>query len=53
MTSADHAHGGQNHDVNGRVRIEPEQVLEQNGIAAKARVEDADMQTRSSSSRNT
>ena len=33
---ADHAHAGQNHDVNGRMRVEPEEVLEQNRIAAVA-----------------
>ncbi len=27
---ADHAHAGQNHDVHGRMRVKPEQMLEQN-----------------------
>src|SRR6185437_4755652 len=30
---ADHSHGGQNHDVHGGMRIEPEQVLKQERIA--------------------
>ena len=32
---ADHTHDGQDHDVNGRMRIEPEQVLKENRIAAQ------------------
>ena len=40
---ADHAHGRQNHDVHGRMRVEPEQVLEQNRIAAVGRVEKAEV----------
>ena len=39
---ADHAHAGQDHDVDGRVGVEPEQVLEQQRIAAEAGIEDAD-----------
>ena len=39
---ADHAHRRQDHDVDGRVRVEPEQVLEEHRVAAAARVEDAD-----------
>ena len=39
---ADDAHAGQDHDVDGRVRVEPEQVLEQQRIAAQGRVEDAE-----------
>ena len=39
---ADHAHARQNHDVNRRMRIEPEQVLEQNRVAAEFRIENAD-----------
>ncbi len=39
---ADDAHAGQDHDVDGRVAVEPEQVLEQQRIAAQRRVEDAD-----------
>ncbi len=41
---ADHAHARQDHDVDGRVRVEPEQVLEQDRVAAQGRVEDADVQ---------
>ena len=39
---ADHAHRRQHHDVDGRVAVEPEQVLEQQRIAAERRVEDAE-----------
>ena len=38
----DYAHARQNHDVNGRVRIEPEQVLKENWVAAEFRIENAD-----------
>ena len=38
----DHAEGGQDHDVDGRVAVEPEQVLEQDRVAAAQRVEDRD-----------
>ena len=41
---ADHAHRRQDHDVDGRVRVEPEQVLEQDRVAAVRRVEDPDVQ---------
>ncbi len=41
---ADYAHARKNHDVDGWVRIEPEQVLEQDRIAAIVGVEDAGMQ---------
>ena len=37
----DNAHRGENHDVNRRVRIEPEQVLEQNRISTNLRREDS------------
>src|SRR6185295_14657938 len=37
-----HAHAGQDHDVHGRGRIEPEQVLEQDRVAAEVGVKDAD-----------
>src|ERR1022692_2114101 len=40
-----HAHGRHNHDVNRGMRVEPEKVLEQDGIAAEGRVEDSDMKT--------
>ena len=39
---ADHAERRQDHDVDGRVRVEPEQVLEQHRVAATLRVEDAE-----------
>ena len=35
---ADHAHRGQNHDVNGGVGVEPEQVLEEQGSPPSAGV---------------
>ena len=41
---ADHAHAGQNHDVHGRVRVEPEQVLKQDRVAAQLGIENADAQ---------
>ena len=41
---ADDAHRRQNHDVDRRVRIEPEQVLEQHRIAADRRIEDAEVE---------
>ena len=36
MHLADHAHPGQDHDVHGRVRVEPEHVLEQDRVAVRA-----------------
>src|SRR5579885_1048998 len=36
-----YSHARQNHDVHGRMGIEPEQVLEENGISADIRVKDA------------
>ncbi len=39
---ADDAHGGQDHDVHGRVRVEPEEVLEQDRVAAQRGIKDAD-----------
>ena len=36
---ADHAHRRQDHDVDGRMRVEPEQMLEQQRIAAERRIE--------------
>ena len=39
---ADDAHGGQDHDIDNGMRVEPEQVLEQERIATQGRVEDAD-----------
>ena len=41
---ADHAHAGQNHDVDRRMRVEPEHVLEQNRIAADGGIENADVE---------
>ena len=32
---ADHTHAGQNHDVNRRMRVEPEEMLEEKRIAAQ------------------
>ena len=41
---AGHAEGRQNLDVNHRVGVEPEQVLEEDRIAAQGRIEDANAQ---------
>ena len=41
---ADDAHRRQDHDVDGRVRVEPEQVLEQHRVAAERRIEDAEVE---------
>jgi hypothetical protein len=41
---ADDAHRRQNHDVDGGMGIEPEQVLEEQRIAAEFGIEDAEMQ---------
>ena len=38
------AHRRQHHDVDRRVRVEPEQVLEEERIAAERRIEDADLE---------
>ena len=35
MISRDDAHAGHDHDVDGRVRVEPEEVLEQHRVAAE------------------
>src|SRR5260370_33994067 len=40
----DNAHGGQNHDVNDWVRIKPEEMLEENRIAAERRIEETEME---------
>src|SRR5438132_2620714 len=37
---ADHPHGRQNHDVDGRMGIKPEEMLEENRIAAEGGIED-------------
>ena len=41
---ADHPHRRQDHDVNRRVRVEPEEVLEQDRVAAELGVEDPDVE---------
>ena len=41
---ADHAHRRQDHDVDRRVRVEPEQVLEEHRVAAQLRIEDAEVE---------
>ena len=41
---ADDAHRRQDHDVDGRVRVEPEQVLEEHRVAAERRIEDAEVE---------
>ena len=43
MTSLIDAHRRQHHDVDRRVRVEPEHVLEQHRVAAPARVEEAEV----------
>ena len=40
----DDRHAGQNHDVDGRMRVEPEEVLEQHRVAADLGIEDADLE---------
>src|SRR5260370_41738144 len=40
---ADYAHRGKNHDVYSRVRIEPEKMLEENGVAAHGWIEKAEV----------
>src|SRR5262249_48335738 len=39
---AHHTHSRQNHDVNSRMRIEPEHMLEKNRIATQGRIENSD-----------
>src|SRR5262249_7463681 len=39
-----YTHRWKNHDVHGRMRIEPEQVLEQNRVAAVSRIKEAEME---------
>ena len=46
MSSVMIAMPGHDHDVDGRVRVEPEEVLEQHRVAAERRVEDADVEER-------
>src|SRR5260370_16544467 len=40
----DNAHRGQDHDVNDWVRIKPEEMLEENRIAAEGRIEETKME---------
>ena len=40
----DHAHGGQDHDVHRGVRVEPEQVLEEQWIAAADGIENSELE---------
>ena len=40
---ADNAHSRQDHDVDRRMRIEPEHMLEQDRVAADRRIENSDM----------
>ena len=46
----DHAEGRQDHDVDRRVAVEPEEVLEQHRVTAKRRVEDRRCRARAPSS---
>ena len=41
---ADDPHRRQHHDVDGRVRVEPEQVLEEHRIAAERRIEEPEVE---------
>src|SRR5579863_4094557 len=41
---ADHTHGRKNHDVNGGVRIEPEKMLEEDGVAAQRGIEETEVE---------
>ena len=41
---ADHPHCRQNHDVDRRMRVEPEEVLEEHRVAAERRIEDPHVQ---------
>src|ERR1051326_6626722 len=38
------AHRGQDHDVDRRVRVKPEEMLEEHRIAAARRIEDAEIE---------
>ena len=44
MISRDHSHRGQNHDVDSRMRVEPEQVLKEQWVSAEFGIEDAEVQ---------
>ena len=39
----DDSHRRQNHDVNGRMAVEPKEVLEQNRVTAVLRIENSDV----------
>ena len=41
---ADYAHRRKNHDVHGRVRVKPEQMLEKNRIATQGGIEEAQVE---------
>ena len=43
---ADNPHRRQDHDVHGRMRIEPEEVLEQNRVSTQLGIEDAHAERR-------
>ena len=47
---ADDAHARQDHDVHGRMGIEPEKMLEQHRVAAQLGIEDPMPKTRSATS---
>src|ERR1044072_4454874 len=40
---ANDAHAGQDHDIDSRVRIKPEQVLKQNRVASNSRVKNSNV----------
>ena len=40
---ADDAHAGENHDVDGGVRVEPEEMLKEERIAAESGIEDPEV----------
>src|SRR5262245_24357465 len=40
-----HAHSGKNHDVDSRMGVEPEQMLEQYRIATQIRIKNSQMQS--------
>src|SRR5712691_10476072 len=39
----DYAHAGQDHDVDRRVRVKPEQMLKEHWIAARSRIENSNV----------
>ena len=40
---ADHAHRRKNHNVHGGMRVKPEEMLEEDGVAAHGRIEEAEV----------